>query len=236
MNILTFGGIVSTDFNVYTAGPGLYTKPTRQATAYHIPGKNGDLVIDGGGFSNIDVEYQCVLPQTFRRDFDSFCAAMYAKRGYQRLEETDRPDFYRLATFTEGFTPKPTQTYAGGSFRLTFSAMPQRFLKSGEKAREITAEKTVVHNPTEYAARPLIRVYGHGALKIGNMTATIAEHSQVYMDIDCDSMDAFCGAYNLNDKLTLTGHQFPELAPGDNNIQKEGTISKIMITPRWWTI
>jgi phage-related protein len=49
-------------------------------------------------------------------------------------------------------------------------------------------------------------------------------------------MDAFCGAVNANEFVTITGDDFPVLTPGANNISLSGHISNIQITPRWFTL
>jgi phage-related protein len=56
-----------------------------------------------------------------------------------------------------------------------------------------------------------------------------------YTDIDCEIMDAFKGSVNCNSNIQTTDNKFPVLRSGDNNITKTG-ITRLEITPRWWTV
>ena len=108
------------------------------------------------------------------------------------------------------------------------------FLKSGEDPVEYTTTGGIT-NETRFEARPLIRVYGTGALGIGTETVTITENPG-YIDIDCEMMDAFYGAVNCNSYITLSSGKFPVLAPGYNGIEPGAGITKVIITPRWWIL
>lgn len=89
-------------------------------------------------------------------------------------------------------------------------------------------------NPTLYPSKPLIRVYGSGTIQVNDITITVAEHSG-YIDIDCDLMDCYRGADNMNQYVSLSGNDFPELQPGINRILLNGP-DRVEITPRWWEL
>lgn len=235
LNTITFGGINSSDYNVYAAGPGMYTKPRRKITLIDIPGRSGALAIDEGTFENYDLTFQCVLPQTFQEDFDNFCAAINALGGYQLLEESLHPNTFRIATFESEIQPNLTKTYKGGTFNLVFNCKPHQYLNSGLTMTPFTAAGTIT-NPTAYTALPNIRVYGSGTVGIGSETITIASHSYPYIDIDCEAMDARYQATNCNNLVSVTGSIFPTLPPGDTGVTLGGNVSNVVIQPRWRTI
>ena len=54
-----------------------------------------------------------------------------------------------------------------------------------------------------------------------------------YIDIDCDRMNAYKGATNKNDKIS---GDFPVIKSGANTLATTGTITKLTITPRYFTI
>lgn len=91
-----------------------------------------------------------------------------------------------------------------------------------------------LENPTLYPSKPLIRVYGSGTIQVNNITITVAEHSG-YIDIDCDMMDCHRGADNMNQYVSFSGNDFPELQPGINRILLNGP-DKVEVTPRWWEL
>ena len=97
----------------------------------------------------------------------------------------------------------------------------------------LTASGTI-SNPTLFEAKPLIRVYGTGKLEVGSETITISKGATEYIDIDCDIQDCYEGSENRNGLVTLT--DFPTLASGDTGIKLGSGITKVEITPRWWTV
>ena len=85
-----------------------------------------------------------------------------------------------------------------------------------------------------FDAKPLIRVYGVGELGIGSETITITKGATEYIDIDCDIQDCYEGLENRNGLVSLT--DFPTLPSGNTGITLGTGITKVEITPRWWTL
>lgn len=94
---------------------------------------------------------------------------------------------------------------------------------------------STIENPTRFESQPLIRVYGTGILGVNGDSVVISQADQ-YTDIDCELMDAYKGLENRNQYVTLTNYNFPVLKPGTNYISLGGNITRVEITPRWWTI
>ena len=97
-------------------------------------------------------------------------------------------------------------------------------------------ESVKLTNPTYFASKPLIRVYGAGKFYIGNTGVTIASHSQPYIDIDCELQECSYGATNMSSYVSFSGTDYPELVAGDNYITLGDGITKLTITPRWWIL
>ena len=70
-------------------------------------------------------------------------------------------------------------------------------------------------------------------LLVGDVIVQISEISE-YMDIDCDTMNAYKGTQNCNAKINA--QRFPILPAGQTGISYEGYITHVQIKPRWWTI
>lgn len=234
MTELIFNGKSTADFGVWISGSGTWGAPERDVEHIEVPGRNGDLTIDNKRFRNIAVIYPAFIARGFDHKFDDFRAFMVSDPGYHRLEDTYHPDEYRLAEFYEAVEPDVGTLNRSGSFNLSFYCKPQRFLKSGEKPTTFTAAGRI-YNPTRFEAKPLLRVYGTGALGVGSMTVTITS-ANTYTDIDCDIKDAFKGTANCNGNITLSSGDFPVLAPGYTGISLGTGISQVIIWPRWYTI
>lgn len=236
LNQLYFNGKALSDFGVEVKGDAVYNAPARDVESISIPGRNGYLLIDNGRYSNIKVDYPAYILRTFRDPsfFDAFRAFMLANTGYHRIEDTYHPEEYRIGRLASEISPNVYERGYAGEFSITFDCKPQRFLKDGEQT--ITFEQAgSIQNFTLFDAKPLLRVYGFGTFGIGSDTVTIISADE-YTDIDCELMDAFKGATNCNGNIVLNSGRFPVLTPGANGVSLGSGITKIEITPRWYTL
>lgn len=234
-NYFSFNGVSSKTWGIGISGTDTYAAPKREVEVITIPGRSGSLIIDGGRFEDIDVEYPCFIARGFADRFDDFRAYMMAQVGYKRLEDTYHPDEYREALFTGPIDPTVYARHWSGQFTITFTCKPQRWLKAGDEWKSYTSGVTL-KNPTLFEAKPLIRVYGYGLLTVGGVSVTIASNSYSYVDIDCEIEDVYRDGTNLNSLITLNSGSFPTLGVGTTAISKANTITKIDIKPRWYTI
>lgn len=233
-NYFTYNEKDSCDYGLWISGSGTYDAPKRDVSKYSVPGRNGDLLIDNHRFNNIPISYPAFISKDFYYKFDDFKAFMLSQSGYLRLEDTYHPNEYRMAQFVGPMNPDVKVLNVAGEFEIEFDCKPQRWLKVGEKAIEITSS-TTINNPTLYTAKPLVRVYGTGTLVIGSETIEINDVDS-YVDIDCEIMDAYKDSTNCNSDIELTSGGFFELEPGLNTITMDNSITRIELTPRWWTI
>ena len=234
MNYFSYDGVRSLTYGILIEENGTYNTPSRDYETIEIPGRNGDLTIDNGRYKNVDVVYKCGIGVNFKQHMNEFKAWLMSKRGYKRLEDSYHSEYFRMARVKSSPNPEVFLKGISGHFDVIFDCKPQRFLKSGETEQTFTASGSIT-NPTLYEALPLIRVYGTGALAIGGNTITI-NSANSYTDLDCDIQDAFKGAVNCNGNITLNSGKFFTLKPGNNGITLGSGISKIILTPRWWTL
>lgn len=235
MNYLTYAGRNTFDFGIYVSGESIFSAPERNVSSQEVAGRNGSLLFDLGNFKNISVKYPSFIKEDMPsriRDFLNFAGS---QKGYQRLEDTYYPQYYRMARFISN----PSIESIGymnrsGKFTLEFDCKPQRFIKSGEIAIEYTSDG-VIYNRTEFDSKPLLRIYGTGAgtVGIGDETITISAINE-YVDIDCEIMDAYKGATNCNGNVSFTDDI--TLSSGENGITLTGDITSVEVTPRWWII
>lgn len=135
---ITYGGLNSADFDIWLSGEGTFAAPEREVSQISVPGRNGDLIIDGGKWKNLEVTYPAYIHTDFFNKFEDFRAEICKLRGYQRLEDTYHPDEFRMGALTDGLAPDNfVHFYRSGHFDMTFDCKPQRFLKSGEQPIQI---------------------------------------------------------------------------------------------------
>lgn len=234
--LLVYGGEASSDFGMVIAEAPAFNRSTRKQTVFSVPGRNGDIILQQDAWNDVPRNYNVWLTEGDGKDLtskvDELMAWLNSKKGYQRLEDNFEPDVFRLAYYSGGasFENHLTQ-YGRGT--LAFTCRAERFYKSGEQ--ELTVSNgDKVNNPTRYASKPLIHIEGSGSVTIAFGGATMSATLTDYINIDCDAMNAYrLPSENKNDKISGT---FPTLQPGINTIGVTGSVTKVVITPRFFTI
>ena len=172
---LTFGGASSKDYGIYITGTGVYNAPERDVEMVTIPGRNGDLVLDNGRFSNIEVTYHCGVfgdsQANFAEAVSEFRNLLCSRQGYMRLTDDYNLNEYRMAVYKNGLDATADAVRAG-EFDITFDCKPQRYLTSGETTITVTSGDEIT-NPTLFPASPMLMLDGIGDVNIGDYTITV---------------------------------------------------------------
>lgn len=228
-DVLTYAGKSFSDFFTVFDGSKAFGSPEKDYDVVSIVGRSGDLSYYNGRFKDITLPFPCFIRYNFLENFRNLTEYLNTIEGYQRLETSKEPNHFRKALFQGIVDPQTTAFNHGGFFTVNMLAHPQRFLKSGE----IPVSASELWNPTYFDSHPLIRCYGNGSLTINSQTITVASNPYDYVDIDCDIMDAFCGANNANSYVSFNTDSVV-LKSGTNGITHNMT--NVLITPRWYEI
>lgn len=248
MHKITFNGTASDTLGVRIERSPRIIRPRRKSDVVTIPGRNGDIVFMQDAWDNYvqpyDIFFGTGADLSAETAADAVSAWLHSASDYARLEDTFEPDIYRLAYYTEETDIENALTEYGRT-TIRFNCRPERFLKSGETATTISSTSGTISNPTGFASRPLIRVNcsGSGTITVANPTAgktyTVSLSSiSSYIYLDCDEQNAYrTSGDNQNNKVTITaGGEFPRLWPGSNTISRTGSVTSVVITPRWFRI
>lgn len=242
MGVIIFNGRSSKDRGIEVWSLPNYQVPQRDYDTIHIPGRDGDLLIDKESYKNVSRSYTVSFGQEGKRNFTALANALAewlnSASGYARLEDSYEPEYYRMACYLKAV--EITNAYQiAGSATIEFNCKPQRFLKAGDKAVTFTGTETqsYLNNPTQHTASPIIKVYGYGAgeVQIGNSTITILSISG-HLVIDSEMMEVYKDDMNCNSKVKFNSNSFPKLRPGINDISFSGEITSLEVIPKWWTI
>ena len=178
--MIIYNGKNLDEFGVEAIGRGRYGSPARDIEQVHVPGLNGDLLFDSGGFLNANIEYpDCCIDHDFPTNFAALRTFLLADPGYHRLEDSYASDEFRMAEFRGPLSPD-VHTGRGnrsGTFTLQFNATPQRYLKEGGEEREIH-DQEIVDNKW-MPANPIFRVIP-GANKTVNISIQDTDSSYWY--------------------------------------------------------
>lgn len=250
MGVITFNGMRSD--NKSFAAPILvehqpkYKYPEREYEVTHIPGRNGDLVIDRGSYMNVQREYELAFGDEIEGRYtemaNDLSSWLHSGKGYLRLEDTYEPDYYRLAMYKEEGDIENI-LHSAGRITINFECKPQRYLKSGDTPISMTVNSNIV-NDQKYTSRPVIKVYGsgEGTLRVNSVNDrslySIIKIKSIdsYVTIDSELYDCYKDTANKNGTIVFEHGSFPVLTPGANEIIISGGITKVEVTPKWWTI
>ena len=163
MGNFKFGEHSTKDFDLVIQAPPTYNFPDKDVSKEHIPGRNGDLIIDNNCWKNTERTYS--IASVFRpgTDFVSNSERLIkwltSYKGYHRLEDSYDPDVYRLAEFS-GSGSLTNYYDQATAINITFNCKPQRYLKNGEKPVSFDGPVAVLENFTGYPALPEISIDG----------------------------------------------------------------------------
>ena len=244
--LIVYGGASSTDYGMVIGGAAVFDKPVKRADVFNVPGRNGSILFQDGSYDDVIRSYEVWIAEdeqpesgggvtgTLAERVNAITAWLYSKSGYTRLEDNFEPDTFRLAYYSGGneFTNELTQY---GKSTLTFTCRPERFYKNAETAITISNGDTLT-NPTLFTSKPLIYIKAAGTVTLSingvSIVATVAD----YLYIDCETMNAYrLTSENKNDKISGA---FPVIVPGSNavGISVTGTLDKVTVVPRYFTI
>lgn len=260
-NSFTFNGRCSADFDLFVEHFPNQSKPARKVTAISIPGRNGALILDDGGYENVTVRYQCYFRGGPERATEIAEWLLSGDAKYLRLEDTYHTGYFRKALFAG---PMDIENHFNRKGRVTleFNCLPELWLISGEEQIVIDLDiegpryqQFEIVNPTAFPSKPLIRLVGMGGTTInidcigyGSESLVVGVFSKDYddyVDIDCEMCNCYKGSALRNNivELSLGKTGFLSLGPGKNIVSSLGwqaigaqTISQIIITPRWWRL
>lgn len=231
-NYFIFDGVDCRQFAIHAFERSSYGADPIQYEARTIPGMDGDCLVSQDRYPNRNVSVKCLIFEDFYVNYERFRAWLMSKVGYFRLELGNHPGEFYLASVRNAIEPTVDRDANMGKFELIFSRKPQRFLKTGERVQSFTATGAI-KNPTPYASKPLIRVYGTGEVDVGETTVTVTS-ADVYTDIDCEIMESYKGDTPKNQYVQFSTNDYPTLGPGANDITLGTGITRVEITPRWY--
>lgn len=236
MGIVVFNGISSQDLHIQVQTEPSYDFPEKDYDVTHVPGRNGDIVIDQGSWRNVSRKYNLAMDAgkiSYTEVASKLVQWLHSASGYARLEDSYEPDFYRMAMYKDSGSISNIFNKAG-QIDIEFTCKPQRYFKSGEAA-DIFVASSEYRNPTDFPAKPLVKIHGSGSGVVGIGTYTVTINDIIDgMIVDSEQQDTYKDQMNCNSKVYIT--EYPKLVSGNNTISISGGVTSIEIIPRWWTL
>ena len=230
-NHFTFNGKSTANYGLLVTGRQIFGSPNRKVERYSVPGRNGDILVELGGYDNYIVSYDIAVVSSFATNASAIRNWLLSSSGYMKLTDTYDTTHFRLGAMYSSIDYVTTALNREGQATIQFDCKPQRFLNSGETATTITSATYTLNNPSLMEAKPLLRVYGTGTVTINGNVITITDVDS-YVDIVCETQQAYKGSTNCNNDIQVD--EFPVLISGNNSIAK--TVTSVTVTPRWWEL
>ena len=243
MGIINFNGVSSEDLGLIVQFTPTYQYPEREYEKVHIPGKNGELLLDSGYFKNVERKYSLAKiykrGQGFVASANAIASWLHSANGYARLEDSYEPEYYREAMYkSEGEMTNYQDTVT--VLEVKFECKPQRWLISGEKEIAIGNDYDIT-NPTSFDASPIIKFT---TVPNQSTTINIGDYQMVLESfnvaknivIDCLQMECYSLNESYNSKLILNSDSFPKLKGKSTTNIKITNATNISLIPRWWTL
>lgn len=170
---LSFAGKSSKDFLLYLSGPGVYDSPAADVESTSVPGRNGDIISENARagrrrYQNVDIKYEAFFFNGLPAKTAAVKSWLLSPVGYQKLQDTYDPDFFRMAVCTEAMEFDVTAQKAA-KMDLVFNCKPQRWSVKGQRTVRLESRSNLM-NPFAFPAQPIFKVYGDsgGVLYVGD--------------------------------------------------------------------
>lgn len=249
LHYFNYDGQDSRDYGLYIVSQNAFDKPQRDVSFISVPGHDGDIVIDNGGYKNLKLTLTLrLIAEKIENDINDLQLCYWKAMNwlqqtatYKRLTLSYDGRYYREACICSGI--KAVKKHEDVlDFTVTFSCKPYRKSFEGDKKIIITAGETFF-NPEAFPSKPYMKITPADGTQnftiavyksIGNYDYYTFYQADEYVEIDSESMNVFKGNINKNNDYAATS--FPELKPGTNSIAFIGNIASIEIIPRWRTL
>ena len=97
MHTFTYKSKSTSEFGMRISGEATWGKPAPIYERVTVPGRNGEIIIPTGAYENTSVQYKCGITKDMDATYTEFVNFLLADPGYQKLEDSYHPDYYRLA-------------------------------------------------------------------------------------------------------------------------------------------
>ncbi|EDN8187268.1 hypothetical protein GSY37_04550 [Listeria monocytogenes] len=240
-----FNNKSSLDYNLAVRERASYTAAERNIEYIEIPGRNGSILRDKGTFKNVDEPISCYLfaknrdLKNIREEASAAFDWLKSPRGWCDLYYSDDPFYFMKAHVPAAISFKEVfQLFYVGEGDIPFTRKPERYSTSGHQIRTINKSGEIIYNPESYESYPTIQIFGSGNITLYiNNRAIILDNITDSITLDCEMMSSYT---NINGVLVSANSKvrntLPTLMPGENEIAWIGNVSKIEISPRWWTL
>ena len=224
-----FKGINSLDMGIVTTSLPDVVRAERRVEKVTIPGRNGDLTIDEGGYSNYTLTLEAAIIK--RANIDKICAWLDGEG--EAIFSTEPDKIYKVRIANQISIGKMLQYFQ--KFQVNFDTFPFKYsVNANDDVIDSLENNTTIFNKGTVYSEPKITITGSGnvVLTINEREYTINNLSgSITLDSEIMEIINLGGASYI--PPSMDNYLFPRLEVGLNEISYSGNVSKISINPRW---
>lgn len=229
MSSITFNGSTSASKDVTVLTYPDIVKPTLRVETVKIPGRHGEVtLIDTPAYESRLLECECAVS-----DVSKISAASAWLTGRGLLILGNDPTYaYDAVVVDEIRFSRVLRGHGHHKFTVPFLCHPLKRLASTEADITLAVGGNVT-NPGHVTSRPKVVVTGTGniTLMMGETITTLTGVSgAIVIDSDAGIATNLDGTANAS---RLVSGDWPTLLPGVNAVSWTGTVTSVVITPRW---
>ncbi|MDY2520342.1 hypothetical protein [Weissella cibaria] len=214
------------------------TVPERKHMLNTTPvGIDRAILFDDGAYNNRDIQLIIGFEgKQSNSNIQKFLSVLDTGK-YIDFQMYSDPDYtYQVIRQSTGIIARPTYSDSYRELTITLSSAPYRYVAPVKAATITTATSTLV-NPTNYVAKPYIKIVGDGGITL-TVNGVDYKFTNVTGSIELDSAMQNVWRVNgnvlVNENAKMAVGPFPTLKPGSNTIKlSTGTAT---IEPRWRTL
>lgn len=222
-------GIDSRTYGIYLQTPPDILSAEPDLEFIDIPGRDGSLLLDHGGYHDNETELQCYV-----QDVGNIGAAYGFMSGSHKFIFSTNPNrAYYGAFFGTAQSARMVRNLQAQEITAPVRFKPFRYFEPAPDRIQIYTSPGSINNPGSAESAPIITIVGSG-----NFTLTIGQYVLDFSDVDggiivdCDKNRLF-NTDGITRALEHDIDEFPRLKPGINYVQWTGGIQSITIDPRW---
>lgn len=227
----TFKGISSDAMNIKLMRFPDIRQPDRKGKYEPVPGRDGDLWIDNGGYANVEYDLDCQTRPGANR---SAVSAWLSGEGDLILNA--EPNRSYRARIVKGCSfSRFIPSIDAYKIKVKISARPFAYQHPPETIPLTTG--SMITNPGTVPSEPIITVYGSGDVNLLVGTSAVLINNVVdSVVIDCEAKLIYQPGTPMVLKTgdaSLPGGVWPVMPVGTTAIQWTGAVSKVEIQPQW---
>ena len=218
-----FKNIDSRDMGVIVNKLPSITKPEKQIEKIEIEGRDGFLTVDHGGYQGTVKTVECTLDNG---DINQICAWLDGSGEVIFSNEDDK--VYKAVIINQISLDKIIPILH--TFLIQFECQPHKYSVNNDVIT-LNSTPATINNLTTALSKPIIKVYGTGAIEL-TVNSNVIHLTNIvdYVTIDSEMVDCYKDSQLMNNNML---GEFPILEIGTNSISWIGTVTKIEIIPNW---